>query len=65
MAGVESYARTMEAEVRLEHLHEHIHHHAGHGGEVWISRVALRTARLAVLAAIAGLVFLTLRWLAH
>jgi hypothetical protein len=44
-----------EAEVPLEHLHEHIHHHAEHGGEVWISWVALSTALLAVLAAIAGL----------
>ena len=56
MAGVESYASPMEdAEVPLEHLHEHIHHHAGHGGEAWISLVALSTAILAVLAAIAGL----------
>ncbi|MEY2574277.1 MAG: hypothetical protein QOJ87_2490 [Verrucomicrobiota bacterium] len=44
-----------EAEVPLEHLHEHIHHHAEHGGERWISWVALSTAILAVLAAIAGL----------
>src|SRR5207247_3463306 len=44
-----------EAEVPLEHLHEHIHHHAEHGGEKWISWVALSTAILAVLAAIAGL----------
>ena len=44
-----------EAEVPLEHLHEHIHHHAKHGGENWISWVALSTAILAVLAAIAGL----------
>ncbi len=40
-------------EVPLEHLHEEIHHHAAHGG--WISGVALSTAVLAVLAAIAGL----------
>ena len=40
-------------EVPLEHLHEEIHHHAAHGG--WISGVALSTAFLAVLAAIAGL----------
>jgi hypothetical protein len=44
-----------EAEVPLEHLHEHIHHHAEHGGAAWISWVALSTAILAVLAAIAGL----------
>jgi hypothetical protein len=43
------------AEVPLEHLHEEIHHHAEHGGEKWISWVALSTAILAVLAAIAGL----------
>ena len=44
-----------EAEVPLEHLHEEIHHQAEHGGEKWISWVALSTALLAVLAAIAGL----------
>jgi hypothetical protein len=44
-----------EAEVPLEHLHEEIHHHAEHCGEKWISWVALSTAILAVLAAIAGL----------
>jgi hypothetical protein len=44
-----------EAEVPLEHLHEQIHHSAEHSGEVWISWVALSTAVLAVLAAIAGL----------
>ena len=44
-----------EAEVPLEHLHEHIHHHAEHGGERWLAYVALSTAILAVLAAIAGL----------
>ncbi len=44
-----------EAEVPVEHLHEEIHHHAEHGGEKWISWVALSTAILAVLAAIAGL----------
>jgi hypothetical protein len=43
-----------EAEVPLEHLHEEIHHHAQHGAR-WISWVALSTALLAVLAAIAGL----------
>jgi len=44
-----------EAEVPLEQLHEEIHHHAEHGGAPWISGVALSTAILAVLAAIAGL----------
>ena len=44
-----------EAEVPLEGLHEEIHHRAEHGGEKWISWVALSTAILAVLAAIAGL----------
>src|ERR1044071_2667616 len=44
-----------EAEVPLEHLHEQVHHQAEHGGAAWISGVALSTAILAVLAAIAGL----------
>jgi hypothetical protein len=44
-----------EAEVPLEHLHEEIHHHAAHSGEKWIAWVALSTAILAVLAAVAGL----------
>src|SRR5437867_1115143 len=44
-----------EAEVPLEHLHEHVHHSAEHSGEAWISWVALSTAVLAVLAAIASL----------
>ena len=44
-----------EAEVPLEGLHEEIHHRAEHGGEKWISGVALSTAILAVLAAITGL----------
>src|SRR5437870_10394498 len=44
-----------EAEVPLEQLHEEIHHRAEHSGEKWISWVALSTAILAVLAAIAGL----------
>ena len=44
-----------EAEIPLEHLHEEIHHHAQHGPARWISWVALSTAILAVLAAIAGL----------
>ena len=44
-----------EAEVPLEQLHEEIHHRAEHEGPGWISGVALSTALLAVLAAIAGL----------
>src|SRR5690349_5250694 len=44
-----------EAEVPLEHLHEHTHHAAKHSRERWISWVALSTAILAVLAAIASL----------
>ncbi|MDQ6810079.1 MAG: DUF4337 domain-containing protein [Verrucomicrobiota bacterium] len=44
-----------EAEVPLEGLHEEVHHAAEHGGAPWISWVALSTAVLAVLAAIAGL----------
>jgi hypothetical protein len=44
-----------ESEVPLEHLHEHIKETAEHSREVWISWVALSTAILAVLAAIAGL----------
>jgi hypothetical protein len=44
-----------EAEVPLEHLQEHVQHSAERGGEAWISWVALSTAILAVLAAIAGL----------
>jgi hypothetical protein len=44
-----------EAEVPLEHLPEHIKETAEHTGETWISWVALSTAILTVLAAIAGL----------
>jgi hypothetical protein len=44
-----------EAEVPLEHLQEHVQHSAEHGGEAWISWVALSTAIFAVLAAISGL----------
>jgi len=44
-----------EAEVPLEHLHEEVHHQAEHSAAPWISGVALSTAILAVLAAIAGL----------
>ena len=43
-----------EGEVPLEHLHEEIHHYAEHTGARWISWVALSTAILAVLAAIAS-----------
>jgi hypothetical protein len=44
-----------EAEVPLENLHEQVHESAEHSRETWISWVALSTAILAVLAAIAGL----------
>ena len=44
-----------EPEVPLEHLHEHVNESAKHTGETWISGVALSTAILAVLAAIASL----------
>jgi uncharacterized membrane protein len=44
-----------ESEVPLEHLHEHVKETAEHSGSAWISWVALSTALLAVLAAIAGL----------
>src|SRR5438067_13868508 len=44
-----------ESEVPLEHLHEHVKESAEHSGAPWISWVALSTAVLAVLAAIAGL----------
>ena len=44
-----------EAEVPLEHLHEHVKESAEHTSEAWISWVALSTAILAVLAAIASL----------
>jgi uncharacterized membrane protein len=44
-----------EAEVPLEDLQERVHRSAEHGSEKWISWVALSTAILAVLAAIAGL----------
>jgi len=44
-----------EAEVPLEHLHEQVKETAKHSGEAWISWVALSTAILAVLAAIASL----------
>jgi hypothetical protein len=44
-----------EAEVPLEQLHENVQETAEHSREAWISGVALSTAVLAVLAAIAGL----------
>jgi len=45
-----------ELEVPTEHLHETIHEHAHEaGGEKWILWVALSTALIAVLAAVAGL----------
>src|SRR5881409_3168411 len=44
-----------ESEVPLEHLDEHVKETAEHSGATWISWVALSTAILAVLAAIAGL----------
>jgi hypothetical protein len=44
-----------EPEVPLEHLQEQLKETAEHSGAVWISWVALSTAILAVLAAIAGL----------
>src|SRR5437763_9082929 len=44
-----------ESEVPLEQLHEHVKESAEHSGAPWISWVALGTALLAVLAAIAGL----------
>src|SRR6476659_5226592 len=44
-----------EAEIPLEDLQEHVKETAEHSGAAWISWVALSTAILAVLAAIAGL----------
>ena len=44
-----------EAEVPLEHVQEHVHETAKHSRETWMSWVALSTAILAVLAAIASL----------
>jgi Na+-translocating ferredoxin:NAD+ oxidoreductase RnfG subunit len=44
-----------ESEVPLEHLQEQVKEKAEHSGAPWISWVALSTALLAVLAAIAGL----------
>lgn len=44
-----------EIEVPTEHLQEEIHHHAHGGGESWLMQVALASALLAVLAALAAL----------
>jgi hypothetical protein len=44
-----------EQEAPLEDVHEQIHHHAEHAREKWIMGVALSTALLAALAAIASL----------
>src|SRR5438105_8493643 len=44
-----------EPEVPLEQLHEQVQERAEHSGEAWMAGVALSTAVLAVLAAIAGL----------
>jgi Domain of unknown function (DUF4337) len=44
-----------EIEVPTEHLHEAIHHEAHHSQENWITAVALSTALLAGLAAVAAL----------
>src|SRR5690349_24555158 len=42
-------------EVPTEHLHEEIHHHAEHSRESWVLGVALSSALLAGLAAVAAL----------
>lgn len=44
-----------EQEPPMEEVHEQIHHRAEHGGERWVMGVALCTALLAALAAIASL----------
>jgi len=44
-----------DSEVPTEHLHEEIHHGAEHGGERWMLGVALSSALLASLAAVASL----------
>jgi len=44
-----------EMEIPIEQVHEHIHHTAQHSEERWVSMVALSTAILAALAAIASL----------
>src|SRR4051794_30018845 len=42
-----------EVEPPIEAVHEHIHHAAEHGGETWISGVAMSTAAFAAIAAVA------------
>lgn len=44
-----------EQEAPLEDVHEEIHHHAEHARERWVMGVALTTALLAAVAAIASL----------
>src|SRR3954452_23467287 len=44
-----------EPEVPTEHLHEEMHHEAEHSGRRWILGVALSSALLASLAAVASL----------
>ena len=44
-----------EQEAPLEDVHEEIHHHAEHAREKWVMGVALSTALLAAVAAIASL----------
>jgi len=44
-----------QPEVPTEHLHEHMEHHAKHSGERWTLGVALSSALLAALAAVASL----------
>jgi uncharacterized protein DUF4337 len=44
-----------ELEPPIEHLHETVHHEAHHSQEAWITMVALSTALLAGLAAVAAL----------
>src|SRR5215471_9508767 len=44
-----------DPEVPTEHLHEEIHHHAEHSRECWVLGVALSSALLAGLAAVAAL----------
>jgi hypothetical protein len=44
-----------EMEIPIEQVHEHIHHSAHHSEEQWVGMVALSTAILAGLAAIASL----------
>jgi hypothetical protein len=44
-----------ESEVPLEDVHEHLHHQAEHGGDSFVSKVALSTAVIAAFAAITSL----------